>query len=484
MTLLIFSCVLQSSALPPNSGKILSINEGVAYIALGELKVQKGALLEVFDSVNEPVGMLVVETTFKNYSAATALPGTDIENLKKGMTAVVYANDDREELVNPPSPSKNISDEQPVKLPSFTDSRASVIVPPAQVNDVVGVGHFGGYVADLLMEQLMMCPKVKLIDRSLFGAQLDEVAMGGEFIDPSTAIEKGKIAGVRYAVQVTMQKPDVTNVRTGIPLASIMGALQGGLNRNIGAQYMSNMEIARLKASVSLSARVIDLQTGEVLFMTSGNGKAEGDAQIGMEYGALGGAKLNDGADGFKQTVTGKAIQKAFMTIGRNLDAFFSGNATSKVMGSASGFGRFDDKLERRGMSLYSGINKLSTDDLESLFYENKNLWFKYKSAKKQLKWSNVINGFGVAALGGAVCFFVWASAGDQASEPWGPVCLGVALTSITSGIIMNISAHRKVESIKNAYNDSINKRTSGYGNYSLDLVTSPINGIGLRFTF
>lgn len=139
--------------------------------------------------------------------------------------------------------------------------------------------------------------------------------MAGSHIDPATAIERGKIAGARYAVQVTMQKPDVANVRTGIPLASIMGALQGGLNRNIGAQYMSNMEVARLKAAVSLSVRVIDLQTGEVMFMTSGSGKAEGDVQIGMEYGALGGARLNDGADGFKQTVTGKAIQKAFITV-------------------------------------------------------------------------------------------------------------------------------------------------------------------------
>lgn len=93
-----------------------------------------------------------------------------------------------------------------------------------------------------------------------------------------------------------MQKPDVVNVRTGIPLASIMGAFQAGFGKNLGAQYMSNVEVATLTASVSITARLSILQTGEVLFMSSGTGKAKGKSQLSMEYGALGGAAVERAA--------------------------------------------------------------------------------------------------------------------------------------------------------------------------------------------
>ena len=486
---------LMASVLPSlaqtssGGGTILSIEDGTVYIDMGASMVSPGTILDITAPSGNRVGQIVVGQTFDKYSSARPSTGNSISAMSPGMkvsvpsatgyTAPQSQSDNRPYLEPTPTPQYSA----PRTQASFSDRRASVIVPPAQVNDVVGVGYFGGYVADLLMEQLMMCPDVKLIDRSLFAAQVDEASLGGDLIDPSTAIERGKIAGARYAVQVTMQKPDVANVRTGIPLASIMGALQGGLNKNIGAQYMSNMEVARLKAAVSLTARVIDLQTGEVMFMTSGNGKAEGDSQIGMEYGALGGAKLNDGADGFKQTVTGKAIQKAFMSVGRNLDAYFSGKTTQKVMGSASGFGRFDEKLDRRGMSLYSGINKLSNDDLSSILYDRKDLWFKYKSAKKQLRWSNFLNVVGGLATVGGIMLYYAGSEGDNASAGWAFPVIGVGVVCLTSGIIMNVSAHHKVESIKNAYNSGIGRRNYGYNDYSLDIVTVP-GGIGLRLTY
>ena len=130
--------------------------------------------------------------------------------------------------------------------------KPTVVVAPAQVNDVVNSGHFGGYVADVLMEQLLMCNEVRLLDRSVLNAQIDEMELTGSVIDPQTAIERGKVAGARYIIQVTMQKPDVVNIRTGIPLASVMGAIGAATNKNIGAQYASNMQVGTLKASVTI----------------------------------------------------------------------------------------------------------------------------------------------------------------------------------------------------------------------------------------
>lgn len=61
---------------------------------------------------------------------------------------------------------------------------------------MVGVGYFGTYVSDLLMEQLMFCDKVRLLDRTVMGMQMDETDLTGSYIDPNTAIQRGKIAGV------------------------------------------------------------------------------------------------------------------------------------------------------------------------------------------------------------------------------------------------------------------------------------------------
>ena len=285
----------------------------------------------------EIIGKLDIGSTFKDYSIAKVNDRSLLHLLKEGLEVFVISND----KIIGQSGNTSLSPMQS----AASSERIPIVIAPAQVNDVVGVGHFGGYVADILMEQMLLCDKVKLLDRSILNAQIDEVNLAGSYIDPATAIQRAKIQGARYILQVTMQKPDVVNVRTGIPLASIMGAIQGATGTNIGAQYMSNASIATLKAEVNITTRVVDLETGEVMFMTSGKGKAKGKSSVSLEYGALGGGEINGGVEGFKQSITGKAIQRAFTTIGRNLNRYFNEDTDAKVIGHASGVlsGRYDD---------------------------------------------------------------------------------------------------------------------------------------------
>ena len=62
---------------------------------------------------------------------------------------------------------------------TLSNGKVAVVVAPAEVNDVVGVGHFGGYVADILMEQLLMGDKLRLLDRSVLKAQMAETELAG-----------------------------------------------------------------------------------------------------------------------------------------------------------------------------------------------------------------------------------------------------------------------------------------------------------------
>ena len=363
----------------------------------------------------------------------------------------------------------------PVMVCSQVSSKPTVVVAPAQVNDVVNSGHFGGYVADVLMEQLLLGNEVRLLDRSILNEQIDEMNLAGNVIDPKTAIKKGKVVGAKYIIQVTMQKPDVVNVKTGIPLASFMGAIGTATKTNIGAEYASNLQVGTLKASVSISTRVVDLQTGEILFMTSGTGNAKGKSQLSLEYGALGGAEINGGADGFKQTMTGKAIQQAFITIGRNLNKFFAGETNTKVVGSTTGYGNYGQTITARGMKLYLGTEKLDKAGVQMTISDNNHLYFKYLDAKKKDMWGKACIILGTVigvGVGGAIC--------AEASATSGYAILGVSLVSgVGGGLYLCKTARNSIRQIANEYNYSQSK----YADASLNLIFD-INNIGLRFTF
>lgn len=497
-------------------GCIISIENGMVNVDLTNAQVKAGDCLDVIVSggyitdpatgrrvrkEDEVLGTLEVSVAYSAYSVAKPHNASLLSRLKNGMavqTSVkVGVNSPQQENNSQfgKSVSRNeimidnfVSDGNTVgsgMLPETRDlsdsgenlERTNIVIAPAQVNDVVHNGHFGGYVADVLMEQMLMCDKVRLLDRGVLNAQIDEINLAGDILDPATTIQRGKGIGARYILQTTMQKPDVVNVRTGIPFASVMGAVQGLTGVNIGAAYGSNMNFATLKASVSLSVRVVDLQTGEIVFMCSGNGKAQGKSQLSMERGALDGGELNGGAEDFKQTITGKAIQQAFMKIGRNLKDFFNGKLDRKVVGSVSGGVSYGDRMYAKGYKLYLGTEKLDKDGARVAFADKADLFFQYQRAKRKkgLSWVMTIGGLAVGV--GA------ASLSTSASETLPYVVLGtVGATSIVGGIVLNSSGRRKLKRICSSYNYS-NSQYS-YNEYLGPRYSLSLTSTGLCFTF
>lgn len=500
-------------------GYIISIEGKAVYVDLAAPKVQIGDELGVYirsgymtdpstgrriRKADELLGKLRVNSVHQGYSIAYPIANLSVSNLKTGMTVkqimrqqvVKTENSKTNQFVQKNAQSVNNQKTSDYMRNAFVSStpqatytqqhanplqnnyssvsnKATVVVAPAQVNDVVNSGHFGGYVADVLMEQLLMCNEVRVLDRSVLNAQIDEVNLAGDIIDPATAIQRGKVVGARYIIQVTMQKPDVVNVRTGIPIASVMGAVGTAVGKNIGAQYASNVRVGTLKAAVSINARVVDLQTGEILFMTSGTGNAKGKSQLALEYGALGGGEINGGADGFKQTVTGKAIQQAFVTIGRNLRNFFSGNTDRKVMGSTTGYGSYGQQMAARGMKLYMGTEKLDKEGVAMALSEHQNLYFKYKNAKRKHKWGNVCMILGGISVLGGLCFYN----GENAGVLIVGGVLGVS--GIVGGLSINSLAKKGLRQVANEYNHS----QSSYADATLNLILDN-NSLGLRLTF
>ena len=494
-------------------GCIINIEGADVYLDLTNAQVKAGDRVTVYKEggymthpgtgkrikkVDTVLGELTVSEAYAEYSVAKAAVKGLLPKLKAGMQVRApqdggAASTQQAGSMQPGNPPASVYEsmqqaisgqaaataQQPVQQPPG-DERVSVVVAPAQVNDVVDNGHFGGYVADILMEQLLMCDKVRLLDRSVLNAQVSEINLQGSIIDPSTAIRQGKVLGARYILQTTMQKPDVANVRTGVPLASIMGAVQGMSGTNIGAAYASNVNVATLKAQVSLSVRVVDLQTGEVVFMCSGNGKAKGKSQLSLEYGALGGGELNGGAEDFKQTVTGKAIQQAFIRIGRNLNDFFNGRTDRKVVGSVSGGISYGDKMYAKGSKLYLNSIKLDKDEIANAFNGHSDMYFTYKKGAK-LKKASWWVGIGGSLLFAGIGAILTDNSKDEASTSYAIIGVGVA-GSVGCAIWMNKAGQKKINQAVDAYNTS---NTYSYAvpgkTRQMSLSLTPT---GLRFTF
>jgi len=236
-------------------------------------------------------------------------------------------------------------------LPVNNYSEAIVMIAPAEVNfpqamntmvgdTYSGGGYIGDYVSAALMEQLLKSNKIQLIDRSILQTQRDELSMAsiGE-IDYNTMLKYGKTMGARYIVKITMQKPDVATIGNNIPVAGIMRTTRSiansyssngnnsyGTSQPIQQAIPENVSTRNVKVLVNIAAHVVDLQTGRVLFMSKGTGKASGAPQLSFEITAVGrNTDINQGAD-FFQTITGKAVEDAFKHIGRELITYFNRN--------------------------------------------------------------------------------------------------------------------------------------------------------------
>ena len=416
------------------------------------------------------IGLLEVGETYAEYSVARPQNPTLIKQLEAGMKIVPHV----QRPATTPERTGNVD--------TVDGDRVPIVIAPAVVNDVVNNGHFGGYVADILMEQMLQCDKVRLLDRSVLNAQMSEIDLAGDVLDPATTIQRGQAIGARYVLQTTMQKPDVANIKTGVPLAAVMGAVQMATGTNIGAAYASNMQIAQLKAAVVISVRVVDQQTGEVVFMASGEGEAKGKSQVAMEYGALGGMQVNGGINGFKRTVTGQAIDKAFNIVANGLNSFFNGETTARVVSGSSGaVGEGLLKVSKR--RLYMDTERLGREDLKSLFVNDSDLYFRYKKAMRWKKWSWMPF---VASLAPSITLFVRsgfiAHGGEDGNV--GNNILGGFLffgAGATGTALMCWKCNKDLKAIVYDYNEKVLHGRDTARELSFVAVNG---GLGLRFSF
>ncbi|MGC0772386.1 MAG: CsgG/HfaB family protein [Candidatus Acidiferrum sp.] len=173
----------------------------------------------------------------------------------------------------------------------------------------------GKGITDLMVQKLVQDGKYRVIER----AALDKIIAEQNFsnsdrADPASAAKIGRILGVDTIILGSITKFGRDDKK--------VGGVGGGHSGWTGA--IAGIGKKESKAEVSITARMVNTTTGEILAAVTGNGES---ARSGMFLGGGGGNGYNGGggafdmsSSNFSETILGEAVNKAVADCATQLD--------------------------------------------------------------------------------------------------------------------------------------------------------------------
>jgi curli biogenesis system outer membrane secretion channel CsgG len=170
-----------------------------------------------------------------------------------------------------------------------------------------GTQDIGEGISDLIVDELVNDGSFRVIERKRLDAILAEQNFSNsERADPSakTVAQIGKALGVKYLVVGS-----VTKFGTEQSNKSFGGA-------GFGSAYgIGNVGTSKGKANVAITARIIDVTTGEIMASAKGEGTSKRSGFLlggaGGGGGGAGGGHIAFGASEFRDTILGEATEAA-----------------------------------------------------------------------------------------------------------------------------------------------------------------------------
>lgn len=177
-----------------------------------------------------------------------------------------------------------------------------------------GNWDIGKGISDMLVDELVNDGTYSIIERRQLDAILAEQNFSNsDRADARSAAKVGKILGVSAIVVGSITQFGVE--KKGFNLGGAAGRLGGFGRGNVGTQ--------KGKAKVAITARIIDVNTAEILASTKGDGKS---SRSGLILGGAGGSGGGFGAGGlsmtssdFRETILGEATEAAVTKLASKL---------------------------------------------------------------------------------------------------------------------------------------------------------------------
>jgi curli biogenesis system outer membrane secretion channel CsgG len=174
----------------------------------------------------------------------------------------------------------------------------------------------GKGITDLLIDKLVNDGTYRVIDRQAMAKILAEQNFSNSNrADPNSAAQIGKLLGVQVIIIGDITQFGSDDKKYG-------GAGGGG---GLGGFGLGGIGIKKSKATVAITARMIDVNTGEILASSTGSGTSERSGAMlgggGAGSGGGGGGGIDMGSSNFRSTIIGEAVQKSVEQLGAALDA-------------------------------------------------------------------------------------------------------------------------------------------------------------------
>ena len=175
----------------------------------------------------------------------------------------------------------------------------------------------GKGISDVLVDRLVNGTTFTVFERKALDKLLNEQNLSNsDRFDPSTAARIGKLVGVEAIIIGSVTQFGRDDKKTGL----------GGLGGAVGGKYgLGGVGKTNSKAVVQITARLINVDTGEILAATQGKGES---SRSGLDLGGAGGAaggKFGGGgvdmrSSNFGQTIIGEAVNNAVTQLSRGLE--------------------------------------------------------------------------------------------------------------------------------------------------------------------
>jgi curli biogenesis system outer membrane secretion channel CsgG len=178
-----------------------------------------------------------------------------------------------------------------------------------------GDQDIGKGISDLLVDKLLKDGKYRLIERSALDKILAEQNFSNsDRADSTTAAKIGKVLGVDAIVIGSITQFGRDDQHTNV----------GGGGYGLGKFGLGGVGTSKAKAVVGITARIINVSTGEILASATGKGESTRSSTAllggGGGWSGGGGGGLDMGSSNFANTILGEAVHKAVDDTGTQLD--------------------------------------------------------------------------------------------------------------------------------------------------------------------
>ncbi|MGA3213390.1 MAG: CsgG/HfaB family protein [Terriglobales bacterium] len=164
----------------------------------------------------------------------------------------------------------------------------------------------GKGMADLLVKRLVQDGTYSVIERKAMDQVLKEQNFSNsDRANPASAAKLGKLLGVDAIIVGSITQFGEETKKTGV----------GGSGGNWHGTGIGGFSHKNTKAIVTADARIVDIDTGEILAVADGKGESQrsGTSLLGggSNWGGGGGGNVDFGSSNFENTILGEAVKAA-----------------------------------------------------------------------------------------------------------------------------------------------------------------------------